>query len=101
MYQTQTFTHLLKASTVIEKHNATRNTAFTNAPNTSARAQPKVFFDHFFGDIYKDKNEYMHLHPNRHTHAHVCVHTHTHTQIIPLTFTDKKATTSAATSLSM
>jgi hypothetical protein len=49
------FTHLLQASTVIEKHNATRNTAFTNAPSTSARAQPNVFFDHFFGDIYKNK----------------------------------------------
>jgi hypothetical protein len=49
------FPHLLQASTVMEKHNATRNTAFTNAPNTSARAQPNVFFDHFFGDICKDK----------------------------------------------
>jgi hypothetical protein len=39
----------------MEKHKATRNTAFTNAPNTSARAQPNVFFDHFFGDICKDK----------------------------------------------
>jgi hypothetical protein len=48
--------HLLQASTVIEKHNATRNTAFTSAPNTSARAQPNVFFDHFFGDICKDKS---------------------------------------------
>lgn len=45
------FTHLLHASIVILKHNATRNTAFTNAPNTSARAHPNVFFDHFFGDI--------------------------------------------------
>jgi hypothetical protein len=51
----QNFAHLLQASTVIEKHNATRNTAFTSAPNTSARAQPNVFFDHFFGDICKYK----------------------------------------------
>lgn len=36
---------------VILKHNATKNTAFTKAPNTSALAQPNVFFDHFFGDI--------------------------------------------------
>lgn len=43
--------NLLHASTVIEKHIATRNTAFTNAPNTSALAQPNVFLDHFFGDI--------------------------------------------------
>jgi hypothetical protein len=110
MYKIQTFTHLLKASTVIEKHNATRNTAFTNAPKTSARAQPKVFFDHFFGDIYKDKTEYTHMHPNR--HAHTCAYTHIITEyilyiylhlhkIIPLTLIDKKATTNAATSLSM
>lgn len=43
--------HLLHASMVMLKQSATRKTAFTRAPNTSARAQPKVFFDHFFGDI--------------------------------------------------
>lgn len=48
--------NLLTASTVILKHNATRNTALTNAPKTSARAQPNVFFDHFFGDIYEQNN---------------------------------------------
>jgi len=69
MYKIQTLPHLLKASTVIEKHNATRNTAFTSAPRTSARAQPNVFFDHFFGDIYKDKTEYTHMRPNRHAQA--------------------------------
>lgn len=45
------FTNLLQASIVILKHNATKNTALTKAPNTSARAHPNVFFDHFFGDI--------------------------------------------------
>lgn len=60
MYKIQTLPHLLKASTVIEKHNATRNTAFTSAPKTSARAHPNVFFDHFFGDIYKDKTVQAH-----------------------------------------
>jgi len=45
------YTYLLQASTVIEKHKATRKTAFTRAPRTSARAQPNVFLDHFFGDI--------------------------------------------------
>ena len=69
MYKIQTLPHLLKASTVIEKHNATRNTAFTSAPRTSARAHPNVFFDHFFGDIYKDKTEYTHMRPNRHAQA--------------------------------
>lgn len=43
--------YLLQASTVIEKHKATKKTAFTNAPSTSALAHPNVFFDHFFGDI--------------------------------------------------
>lgn len=52
-YTQQIETHLLHASTVIEKHKATKNTAFTNAPSTSALAHPKVFFDHFFGDICK------------------------------------------------
>lgn len=41
----------LHASMVILKQRATRNTAFTSAPSTSARAQPNVFLDHFFGDI--------------------------------------------------
>jgi hypothetical protein len=45
--------HLLHASTVIEKHRATRKTALTRAPSTSALAQPNVFLDHFFGDICK------------------------------------------------
>lgn len=36
---------------VMLKHRATRKTALTKAPKTSALAQPKVFFDHFFGDI--------------------------------------------------
>lgn len=44
--------NLLHASTVIEKHRATKNTALTRAPRTSALAQPKVFLDHFLGDIY-------------------------------------------------
>jgi hypothetical protein len=39
----------------MEKHKATRNTAFTSAPSTSALAQPNVFLDHFFGDICKEK----------------------------------------------
>lgn len=43
--------YLFKDSTRIEKHKATRNTELTRAPSTSARAQPKVFLDHFFGDI--------------------------------------------------
>lgn len=43
--------YLLQASIVMLKHSATRNTAFTKAPKTSALAQPNVFFDHFFGDI--------------------------------------------------
>lgn len=43
----------LHASTVILKHSATRNTALTRAPSTSALAHPKVFLDHFFGDIWK------------------------------------------------
>lgn len=38
---------------MIEKHKAIRNTAFTRAPSTSALAHPKVFLDHFFGDICK------------------------------------------------
>lgn len=38
------------------KHSATKNTAFTRAPNTSARAHPNVFFDHFFGDICETNN---------------------------------------------
>lgn len=38
-------------STRMEKHKATKNTALTSAPSTSALAQPKVFFDHFLGDI--------------------------------------------------
>lgn len=50
MYLTFVF-HLLQASMVMLKHKATKNTALTRAPNTSARAQPNVFFDHFFGDI--------------------------------------------------
>lgn len=40
-----------KASIKMEKQSATRKTALTRAPRTSARAQPNVFFDHFFGDI--------------------------------------------------
>lgn len=44
-------TYRLHASMVMLKQSATKNTALTNAPNTSARAQPNVFFDHFFGDI--------------------------------------------------
>lgn len=44
-------TKRLSASTKIEKHRARRKTALMRAPSTSARAQPKVFFDHFFGDI--------------------------------------------------
>lgn len=32
-----------------------RNTEFTRAPNTSARAHPNVFFDHFFGDICEEE----------------------------------------------
>lgn len=67
----------LHASIVILKHRATKNTAFTRAPRTSARAHlkqgktvksgitqnfqippyPKVFLDHFFGDIFTDKND--------------------------------------------
>lgn len=43
--------NLLHASMVMLKQMATRKTAFTRAPNTSALAQPNVFFDHFFGDI--------------------------------------------------
>lgn len=44
--------YLLHASIVMLKHSATRKTALTNAPRTSARAHPNVFLDHFFGDIY-------------------------------------------------
>lgn len=36
---------------MIEKQSATKKTALTRAPRTSALAQPNVFFDHFFGDI--------------------------------------------------
>lgn len=58
--QIESVAYLLQASMVILKHNATKKTAFTNAPNTSARAQPNVFFDHFFGDIYmKERNYYV------------------------------------------
>jgi hypothetical protein len=74
IYEIQILPHLLNASTVMEKHNATRNTAFTSAPKTSARAQPNVFFDHFFGDIYKDKTEYTHMHPNKHEQVRVYTH---------------------------
>ena len=35
-------THLLRLSTVMEKQRATRNTAFTRAPSTSARAHLQV-----------------------------------------------------------
>ena len=41
-------------STRIEKQSAIKKTAFTNAPNTSARAHPNVFLDHRFGDIRTD-----------------------------------------------
>lgn len=51
--------YLLHASTVMEKHKATRNTALTSAPSTSALAQPNVFFDHFLGDIYSTTNSLM------------------------------------------
>lgn len=40
-------------SIVILKQSATKNTALTSAPRTSARAQPNVFLLHFFGDIWK------------------------------------------------
>ena len=46
--------YLFKDSTRMEKHRATRNTELTRAPRTSARAQPKVFFDHFLGDIWTE-----------------------------------------------
>lgn len=49
--------NLLQASTVMEKHKATRNTALTRAPSTSARAHPNVFFDHFFGDIWNKSHQ--------------------------------------------
>ena len=38
-------------STVMEKQSATRKTALTRAPRTSALAQPKVFFDQDLGAI--------------------------------------------------
>ena len=41
----------LMDSTKMEKHKAKRKTALTNAPNTSARAHPNVFFAVFFLDI--------------------------------------------------
>lgn len=50
--------YLLQASIVILKHKATRNTALTSAPSTSALAQPNVFFDHFFGDIWNENSIY-------------------------------------------
>lgn len=43
----------MHASIVILKQSATKNTALTRAPSTSARAHPNVFLDHFFGDICK------------------------------------------------
>jgi len=87
MFKIQTLPHLLNASTVIEKHNATRNTAFTSAPKTSARAQPNVFFDHFFGDIYKDKTEYTHA--PKQAHKCTCAYTHIIAKHIPYTYFTK------------
>lgn len=52
-------TYRLHASIVMLKQSATRKTAFTRAPSTSARAQPNVFFDHFLGDICKVKKTYI------------------------------------------
>ena len=43
--------NLLMDSIRMEKQRATRKTELTRAPNTSALAQPKVFLDHFFGEI--------------------------------------------------
>src|SRR6218665_3547969 len=57
-------TKRLKDSIKIEKHNANRKTALISAPSTSARAQPKVFFDHFFGDIYDPKEKKKKLEMN-------------------------------------
>lgn len=81
--------NLLQASTVIEKHKATRNTAFTKAPSTSALAHPKVFFDHFFGDIWNIKCSLQ---------IYFTVYDGTN-EI--LTLTERKAITRAATSLNM
>lgn len=49
--------YLLHASIVMLKHSATKKTALTRAPNTSALAHPNVFLDHFFGDIYFKLNK--------------------------------------------
>lgn len=49
-------TDRLTASTEMEKHIAARNTALTRAPSTSALAHPKVFLDHFLGDICNNGN---------------------------------------------
>lgn len=47
---------------VMLKQRATRKTALTKAPRTSALAQPKVFFDHFLGDICGNKRyQYLFL----------------------------------------
>ena len=43
-------------STVIEKQSATRKTALTRAPRTSALAQPKVFLDQDLGAILTLRN---------------------------------------------
>ena len=45
--------YLFNDSTNIEKQSANRKTLLTRAPSTSARAQPKVFLLHFFGDIWR------------------------------------------------
>lgn len=62
-------TNRLKDSMRMEKQRASRKTALIKAPRTSARAQPKVFLDHFLGDIWgknrcqqsgpMDKNPYQ------------------------------------------
>lgn len=53
-----TCTSLFNASTRIEKHNAIRNTEFTKAPRTSARAQPNVFFWVRHLEIWNIKSQY-------------------------------------------
>lgn len=95
--------YLLHASIVMLKHSATKNTAFTRAPNTSARAHPNVFLDHFFGDICKTKTKQQ-LNQND-----VCVTSviwfyqeeKKISQLIIITLTDKNDMTSAAISPSM
>lgn len=57
IYEKNMRNYLLHASIVMLKQSATKKTAFTRAPSTSARAQPNVFFDHFFGDIYSRRGK--------------------------------------------